>query len=274
MVLEHHKARHQNGGLQKGGQAQADDLLHPLYKAIHISSGNAEHIQRSNGNLDEQDAAPLQVCEKDLDHRVGHKDDAEQEHDGAGNDAKAKIQRHLRHIRDAFHTAEVCDDLLPHIPDTGPVAGNPGAEPALQRYGQGVEPHGKDGEQADGQEALDGAQRRVLEIGPACGVLNAELKGAHHQAHTIQRPAKLRKKQDNGLYPLQFKDLHPHVAHGGEEVPKEAHDLSVEPVDQVVHDCGGHKVPDKQRKITPLAKGAYRLRRNKNEGRTGGTALI
>ena len=93
VVLEHHKARHQNGGLQKGGQAQADDLLHPLYKAIHISSGNAEHIQRSNGDLDEQDATPLQVCEKDLDHRVGHKDDAEQEHDGAGNDAKAKIQR-------------------------------------------------------------------------------------------------------------------------------------------------------------------------------------
>ncbi len=194
VVLEHHEPCHQDGGLEECCQAQADDLLHPLHETVHISTGDAEHIQRSHSNLDEQDAAPLQISKKDLDYRVGHKDDTKEQHDGAGNDAKAKIHCHLCHVRDAFHTAEIRDDLLSHIPNAGPVAGEPGAELALQRYGQGIEPHGKNGEQADGEEALDGVESGLLEIAPAGGVLDAALKGAHHQAHTIQRPAELRKK--------------------------------------------------------------------------------
>ena len=116
----------------------------------------------------------------------------------------------------------------------------------MQRYGKGIEPDGYRREQADRQEALDGVEGGVLEIGPAGGVLDVELKGAYHQAHAKQRPAKLGKEQHDGLHPLQLEQLHAHVAHGREEVAEKAHHLAIEPVDEVVHDGGGYKVPDEQ----------------------------
>ena len=158
MVPEDHQARHQNNGLQKCGQAQTDDLLDPLYEAVHVPSGNAEHIQAANGNLDEQDAAPLQICKKDFDYCVGHKDDTKKQHDGTGNHTKAEIQCHFRHIRDALYTAEVGDNLLTHISDASSVASQPRAESPLKGYGQRIEADRQNREQACGQKSFDSVQ--------------------------------------------------------------------------------------------------------------------
>ena len=59
VILEHHESRDENGGLEKGGQAQADDLPHPAHKAVQIAPWDAEHIEASHRDLDEQDAASL-----------------------------------------------------------------------------------------------------------------------------------------------------------------------------------------------------------------------
>ena len=61
MVFQHQQPRGQDGGLQKGGQTQADDLLAPLNKTVHVATGYREHIQRAYSDLNEQDAAALEV---------------------------------------------------------------------------------------------------------------------------------------------------------------------------------------------------------------------
>ena len=131
VVLENHQARHQYGGLKECRQAQADDLLDPLDKSVNVAPGNAEHVKAAHSNLDEQDAATLQIAEKHLDYGVGHEDDAEQQHEGAGEDAQAEVQGLPRHIRQAVHALEVRDDVLSHSADAASVSGEPGGEGPL-----------------------------------------------------------------------------------------------------------------------------------------------
>ena len=61
VVLEHHESRNEDGGLEEGGQAQADDLPHPAHESIQIATRNAEHIEAAHRDLDEQDAPAFQV---------------------------------------------------------------------------------------------------------------------------------------------------------------------------------------------------------------------
>ena len=53
VVLEHHESRNEDGGLEEGGQAQADDLPHPAHKAVQIAARDAEHIKTAHRNLNE-----------------------------------------------------------------------------------------------------------------------------------------------------------------------------------------------------------------------------
>ena len=59
VILEHHKSRNEDGGLEEGGQAQADDLPHPAHKAVQIAPWDAEHIEGADCNLNQQNAASL-----------------------------------------------------------------------------------------------------------------------------------------------------------------------------------------------------------------------
>ena len=72
VLPKHHKAGYQNGGLEKSGEAQANDLLTPLHEGVPISPRDGEHIETPHRDLDQQDTAPLQICEKHFDHCVGH----------------------------------------------------------------------------------------------------------------------------------------------------------------------------------------------------------
>ena len=245
MVFEHHKARHQNCGLQEGGQTKADDLFDPLDKAICVASWDAEHVQTSHGDLDEQDPAPLEIGEEHLDHRIGHEDDAEDDHNGTGDDTQAKAARGARHLCDTLHSIEVLNDLLAHRSNTGPKAGEPGGKGPLQGHRQGVEPHGDGGKQAYRQEPFQNVQGGVLDIGPAGGIVDPTFKNTNHQTHAEQRPAQLGKKQDDSLHPVQVKQLHSHVAHLGEKIPQKPYHLTIEPVDEVVHNSGRHKIKNK-----------------------------
>ncbi len=62
--------RNKRGGLQESSQANSNDLLAPLVKAVRISSGNAEHVQGSHRDLNQQDAAPLDIGEENFDDAV------------------------------------------------------------------------------------------------------------------------------------------------------------------------------------------------------------
>ena len=130
MVLKDHQARYQNGGLQEGRQAQVNHLFAPLDKAVCIASGDAEHIEASHGDLDEQDAASFEVGEKDLNHSIGHHDDAEQKHDRAGKDAQAKAGR-AGHIRKALHAHQFLNDPFSHSADAGSGSGQANCEGPL-----------------------------------------------------------------------------------------------------------------------------------------------
>ena len=133
MILEHHKSRNEDGGLEEGGQAQADDLPHPAHESIQIATRNAEHIEAAHRDLDEQDAASLQVGKKHLQHRIAHKDHAKEKHDGAGDDAETKVGT-VHYIGKGLDLAEFGDDVLSHLTDASSVAGKSRGKGSLQRH--------------------------------------------------------------------------------------------------------------------------------------------
>lgn len=45
MILDHHESRNEDGGLQKCGQTQSDNLLAPADKAVKIAAGNRKYIK-------------------------------------------------------------------------------------------------------------------------------------------------------------------------------------------------------------------------------------
>ena len=86
--------------------------------------GRCEHIEAAHRDLDEQDAAALEVGEKHLQHRVAHEDHAKEEHNGAGDDAKAEVGT-VHHIRKRLDLVELRDDVLSHLTNAPPIAGKP-----------------------------------------------------------------------------------------------------------------------------------------------------
>lgn len=133
VVFEHHKSRNEDGGLEEGSQAQADDLPHPAHKAVQIAPWDAEHIEAAYRDLDEQDAASLQVGKKHLQHRIAHKDHAKEKHNGAGDDAESKVGA-VHHIGKCLDLAEFGDDVLSHLTDASSVAGKSRGKGSLQRH--------------------------------------------------------------------------------------------------------------------------------------------
>ena len=73
-----------------------------------------------------------------------------------------------------------------------------------------------------------------------------------HSAQATTKPtaykiqARYEKKQDDALHPAHFKHLGSHVAHLCKEVCKEADDLLVDPVHDLLQNRVGYKIPDKQ----------------------------
>lgn len=115
----------------------------------------------------------------------------------------------------------------------------------MQGNCQRVETDGNCGEEANGQKSLQGIENGLLDIAASAGVFDPALKAGDNKADAEERPAKLREEQHDGLDPTHLEQLHAHVSHLGKEVSEKTHDLSVEPVHQVVHDCGCDEVPNK-----------------------------
>ena len=238
------EARRQDGGLEERRQAQADDLLHPLEEPVRVAARHAEHVEAPHRNLDEQDAAPFQICKKYFYHGVSHGDHAEDQHDRTGEHGHHEVRR-AGHVTEAGHGGEVLHDLPSHLSNAGPQSGDLRGELPLQGHGQFIQPHRDGGEQADRQEALHDVQRRLLDTAPSGGVIQTKLKTADHHADAEQRPAQLAEKCHDGLHPGQLEEFHAHHAHDGEEVPQEPHELSIEPVHEIAHDRVRYKIPDK-----------------------------
>ena len=57
-------------------------------------------------------------------------------------------------------------------------------------------------------------------------------------ADAKQRPAQLVEELHHRFNPDHLEQLHAHKAHSGKEVTEEPHDLTVEPVQQVIQDRG------------------------------------
>ena len=130
MVFQHQQSRCEDGGLQEGGQAQADDLLAPLHKAVHVAAGHREHIQGAHSDLDEQDAAALKIGEKALDDGVSHHDDNENDHDGTG-DAADPAKHTGGRCRSDIHFLQGSDDICGEDVKALPIPGDPGGQAGL-----------------------------------------------------------------------------------------------------------------------------------------------
>lgn len=250
MVFEHHKSRNEDGGLEEGGQAQANDLPHPAHESIQIATRDAEHIKAAHGNLNQQNAPAFEVGKKHLQHRIAHKDHAKEKHDGAGDDAEAKVGT-VHYIGKCLYLTEFGDDVLSHLTDAPSVAGKPCGKGSLQRHRQSIESDRDNGEETHRQKALDDIHAALLEIASAGGVFNAALKGADHHADGKQRPCKAGEKENDGADPFQLEQLHAHIAHEGKEIAEKAHDLPVDPVHQLIQNCRGNKVPNKYLRSPP-----------------------
>ena len=244
VILEYHKSRNEDGGLEEGRQAQADDLPHPAHKAVQIAPWDTEHIKAAHRDLDEQNAPAFQIGEKHLQHRVAHEDHAKKEHNGAGDDAKAEVGA-VHHIRKRLDLIELRNDVLSHLTNAPSIAGESRGKGSLQRHRQSIEPDRDNGEEAYRQKALDDIHPALLEISSAGGVFNAALKSADYHADGKQRPRKAGEKENDGADPFQLEQLHAHIAHEGKEVAEKAHDLPVEPIYQLIQDCRGDKIPNK-----------------------------
>ena len=109
MFIEQRQSCNQDRSLQKSREAQPHDLLAPLVESVQISARDAEHIQTANCNLDEQNAAALQICKENLDDRIRHEDDAKQHHDRAGNRTEAADVRRSK-IYEVFN-GQLVDDI-------------------------------------------------------------------------------------------------------------------------------------------------------------------
>ena len=197
--VEDHEARHQDRGLQKSCQTQSDDLLHPLDKPIRIAAGNTEHIQTAHGDLNEQDSTALEVGEKHLDDGISHEDDAEDDHERAGDGTEAHDVL-LGHFREAFHGLKLREGTTGNLAD-GSVPSDGAGEGPLQGDGQRIEPHGYCGEQGYRHKAFEDVQSRLPNVPSAGGILDAALKCADHQAYAEKRPAQLGKELHDGLHP-------------------------------------------------------------------------
>ena len=212
-------------------------------KAVRISARDAEHIEASHGDLNEQDAAALQIGEEDLDDRIRHKDNAEQDHDPAGDAAEAQ-QRPCRQIGYRFHGIELLHDLSGHIPDGCPIAGECRGEGPLQRNAQLIKPDRNNGEEADSHKALDGIEGGLTDIAAAAGILHAAFKAGHHQPCAVECPCQIGEEQHDALHPIHGEELRAHVSHLCEEVAEKAHDLTVKPVHDLTQDLVSNEIPN------------------------------
>ena len=95
-----------------------------------------------------------------------------------------------RDIRQAS-PLKACEDFIAQLPDALSRPCDFHGEGTLEGDGEGVQPNGHSGEQADGKEALEGVEGGLLEIAPARCVLNAALKGRYHHADGKEGPAQL-----------------------------------------------------------------------------------
>ena len=248
MALEHHQASHQNGGLQKGRQAQSDDLLAPLEEAVPIAAGDTEHVQASHRDLDQQDAAPLEIGKKDFDDGVGHEDQTEQQHKATGRAAAETADgRRVSQLHNAVHHTIIRQRFFGRLPYAGgAITGDTGRQVSLQRDRQHIQPHRYLRKQADGKKTLDSVQNSLADITASTGILHAALETGHHQSYAVECPAQIGEEQHDTLYPAHLKQFCTHTAHLGKEIAQKAHDLAVTPVKDLSQHRVGHKIPDKQ----------------------------
>ena len=242
--MEQRQPRDQDRSLQKGREAKPHDLLAPLVESVQISARDAEHIQTPDCDLDEQDAAALQVCEENFNDRIRHEDDAEQHHDRACNRTEAADVCRSK-IYEVFN-GQLVDDISGNRAETRARTADGISEICLQRYAKLIELHGHDGKQTDRHESLDEIHGGSLDVGPTGRIFQPAFRAGDHEADRIQNPSKIREKQHDALHPAHFKHLGSHVAHLCKEVCKEADDLLVDPVHDLLQNRVGYKIPDKQ----------------------------
>ena len=228
MFIEQRQPRDQDRSLQKGREAKPHDLLAPLVESVQISARDAEHIQTADCNLDEQNAAALQVCKEYLDDRIRHEDDAEQHHDWACDRTEAADVRRSK-IYEVFN-GQLVDDISGNRAETRARTTDGISKIRLQGHAKLIKPDRYNRKKTDRHESLNEIHGCSFDVGPAGRVFQPAFRARDHEADRIQNPSKIREKQDDALHPAHFKHLGSHIAHLCKEVCKEADDLLVDPV--------------------------------------------
>ena len=116
----------------------------------------------------------------------------------------------------------------------------------LQGHAKLIKPDRYNRKKTDRHESLDEIHGGPFHICSAGRVFQPAFRAGDHEADRIQNPSKIREKQDDALHPAHFKHLGSHVAHLCKEVCKEADDLLVDPVHDLLQDRRCDEIPDKQ----------------------------
>ena len=244
MFIEQRQPRDQDRSLQKGREAKPHNLLAPLIEPVQIPARHRKHIQTADRDLDEQDAAALQVCKEYLDDRIRHEDDAEQHHDWACDRTEAADVRRSK-IYEVFN-GQLVDDVSGDRAEARTRTADGITEIRLQGHAKLIQSDWYNRKKTYRHESLDEIHGCSFDVGPAGRVFQPAFRAGDHEADRIQNLSKIREKQDDALHPAHLKHFGSHIAHLCKEIRKEADDLLVDPVHDLLQNRRCDEVPDKQ----------------------------
>ena len=202
-------------------------LLAPLVEPVRIPSRYAEQVQRAHGDLNQQNAAPLDVGEEHLDHAVGK---GQQEEDELQTDLYRSVGIKSK-AQDLPRKGSNGTALFPRE-NSCQVSG----EDSLQMTAGFVQLNGKNPHQTGSEEALQHIQGGALHVDPSALAFDGHLKDGHHHTYHKQRPAQHGEQIDHRLHPTQVKDLHAHIVDIHEQLANGGIKGFIQPLNQRVPD--------------------------------------
>ena len=181
-------------------------------------------------NLNQQNPASLEIGKKDFDDTVPHQNQQKDSNENAVSIQGSQCSS--GHIADSFCMGG---------------SRNSGREASLEVNAKFIQFDRYCGKQTGGKKSLQTSQGQIPDrCGPPGLIFQRGLKNGYYKSHTIERPAEVTKELHHSLHPDQLKELASHAVHHVEELGKELHNLSIDPVENLSKNGIRYKVPDEQ----------------------------
>ncbi len=213
MFLEQYQTADKHCRLQKGRQTGGYNLLYPHNKAVGKSPRYTEHIHRAYGYLYQQNAAPLQTCEKHLYNGIARHYDNKYRKQRAESDACYHIKNFL-HKRFILH-----NDKSRHI------AGHT----ALHCNCKAVKLDGNYGKKIYRHKAFYDIKRESFGVAAPVLTFNGVFKKRNNYSHSEKRPAYFAEQTDDLIDPWLREQVDAHHIHCREKFSEKVDYFLIQP---------------------------------------------